>query len=83
MWGVGLVIAAFVLSLVFFGGWIVAVPLAIIGGILVWLTRSIGAKRDRDRDREGVSRLREQSRGAGPRDEGGVEFTDRDRETLS
>ena len=77
MWGVGLVIAAFVLSLVFFGGWIVAVPIAIIGGILVWLTRSTGAKR------EGVSRLREQSRGAGPRDEGGVEFTDRDRETLS
>ncbi len=77
MWPVLLVLAAIVISIGMFGGWIFAVPLALVGAAALWFTRS-----GRSGDDEGVDALREEGRGAAPLDDGGVEFTDRDRETL-
>lgn len=78
MWPVILVLTAVVISIGMFGGWVFAVPLAGVGALALWFTRS-----GRKGSDEGVSRLRQQAHGAAPLDGGGVEFTDRDRETLS
>jgi hypothetical protein len=79
MWAFALVFAALVGGLMAFAGWVIALPVALIGGGLIWyasLTR-------RKRAVEDVSRLRAEAHRAAPLDKGGIDFTDKDRETLS
>jgi hypothetical protein len=79
MWAVTIVLAALVLALFAFAGWMFAVPLALIGAGLLWFA----SLSRRKRGVEDVSRLREEAHRAAPLDKGGIDFTDRDRETLS
>ena len=61
------------------GAWIIVFPLALLLAAV-----GIGTYFLRHKGQTGRMRhLREQAHGTGPRDRGGVEFTDRDRETLS
>ena len=77
--GLIVILAAAAVALLFFGGWIFSVLLALVAiGIGLGL-RFAGRFGDTGRMR----RFRGQARGAGPEADGGVEFTDRDRETLA
>jgi hypothetical protein len=74
-----LILAAAAIALLFFGGWIFSVLLVIVAigiGLGFRLAGQLGSTGR-------MRRFRGQARGAGPEADGGVEFTDRDRETLA
>ena len=79
MWAVTLVLAAIVGAVFALAGWIFAVPISLLAIGAYWVARDMR----RRSGAEEVSRLRDQADKAAPLDKGGIEFTDRDRETLS
>ena len=77
-WPVIAIFAAIVISIFAFAGWIFAVPLGLLGMGALLALRNANKHSSDD-----VSELREQARKAAPLDKGRVEFTERDKETLS
>ena len=78
MWAFALVVFAFFVAFAFFGVWMIALPLAVIGvAIFAWLQF-----RQRTGEQGAVNRLRDEAQEVGSESKG-VEFTDRDRQTLA
>ncbi len=78
-WAVVAILVGTVIGLFAMGGLIFALPAAVIvAAALVGLRSYLGK-----RGTEDVNWMRDQAKTAGPLDKGGVEFTDRDRKTLS
>ena len=78
-WALVFIVAASVIALAAFGVWIFAVLLAIVAIGIGLGVRFAGGLGETGRMR----RFRGKARGARPEADGGVEFTDRDRETLA
>ncbi len=79
MWAFGVILAALVVGITAFAGWVFAAPLGLLGIAAIWFVRASRAKHAV----KDVDRLREQTDRGAPLDKGGIEFTDKDRETLS
>jgi hypothetical protein len=79
VWALVSILAAAAIALLFFGGWIFSVLLAMVAIAIGLGIRFAGGLGETGRMR----RFRGQARGAGPEADGGVEFTDRDRESLA
>ena len=73
------ILVAFVAAIAAFAGWVFAVPLGLLGIAAVWFASATRKKRGV----ASVDKLRQEADGAAPLDKGGIEFTDKDRETLS